>query len=113
MCYNSFYTQFSCSTEEERFFSLKQSHLSKIIPSRIWLCYQKIYEQLVQLREWKFISHCQVPDTLVEAEIKTASEDRLTFKAKFLPSPILTIKFNWTGSSRQLEKLFHILNSND
>lgn len=52
-------------------------------------CYQKICEQFVQLREWKFITHCQVTDALVEAEIKTVSEDRLTFKAKFPPSPTI------------------------
>lgn len=57
--------------------------------SRIWFCYQEISEQLVQLREWKFITHCQVAGVLVEAEIKTVPEDRLTFKAKFLPSPAI------------------------
>lgn len=67
-------------------------------------------EQLVQLRKCRYITHCQDTDALEGAEIKTVSKDRLTFKAKFLQ---LMIEFNWTGSSGQLEKLFHILNSND
>lgn len=49
----------------------------------------------------RIITHCQVTDALVEAEIKTVSEDRLTFKAKFLPSPtiddrILPDRLIWT-----------------
>lgn len=65
--------------------------------SSIWSCYQKICGQLVQLREWKFITHCQVTDALVEAEIKTVSQDRLTFKAKVLPSPTIVDRISPDG----------------
>ena len=102
------HTQFSHRTEERFLFLLKHPHSLMIISQNMVLLSEKSMGSLSKggsrnssLTHW------------LRLKLKLCLKTDWHSRPSFFHLLQLMIEFHWMGSSGQLEKLFHILNSND